>query len=67
MMKYIDCYSSLVETKILRQAWVGVFGLIAAVASFRTGWKATALPQPEIISDAPESSIPASSGYDVST
>ena len=43
---------------------MGVFGLIAAVASFRSGWKATALPQPEISSDAPASSP---SGYDVST
>lgn len=24
--------------------WVGVFGLVAAVASWRSGWKATALP-----------------------
>jgi len=24
--------------------WVGVFGLIAALASWRSGWKATALP-----------------------
>lgn len=27
------------------QTWVAVFGLVAAVASFRTGWKATALPR----------------------
>ncbi|TCD63337.1 hypothetical protein EIP91_005656 [Steccherinum ochraceum] len=26
--------------------WVGVFGLIAALASWRNGWKATALPPP---------------------
>lgn len=26
------------------EIWVGVFGLLAAVASFRSGWKATALP-----------------------
>lgn len=25
------------------QVWIGVFGLIAAVSSFRSGWKATAL------------------------
>jgi hypothetical protein len=28
------------------QTWVNVFGLVAAVASFRSGWKATALPAP---------------------
>ncbi|KAH8100990.1 hypothetical protein BXZ70DRAFT_892779 [Cristinia sonorae] len=28
------------------EAWVGVFGLIAALASWRNGWKATALPPP---------------------
>ncbi|KJA14516.1 hypothetical protein HYPSUDRAFT_150319 [Hypholoma sublateritium FD-334 SS-4] len=27
------------------ETWVAVFGLVAAVASFRTGWKATALPR----------------------
>jgi len=26
------------------EVWVGIFGLIAGVASFRSGWKATALP-----------------------
>lgn len=26
------------------QAWVGIFGLVAALASWRLGWKATALP-----------------------
>ncbi|KAF9004049.1 hypothetical protein BDQ17DRAFT_1355418 [Cyathus striatus] len=26
--------------------WVGLFGTVAAVASFRAGWKATALPPP---------------------
>lgn len=28
------------------QFWVGLFGTIAAVAGFRPGWKATALPPP---------------------
>ena len=28
----------------LGQVWAGIFGLIAAAASFRNGWKATALP-----------------------
>jgi hypothetical protein len=27
----------------MEQFWVGIFGLLAAVASFRSGWKATAL------------------------
>jgi len=31
-------------TLTLLQVWVGIFGMIAAVASFRSGWKATALP-----------------------
>jgi hypothetical protein len=26
------------------QAWISFFGLAAAIASFRSGWKATALP-----------------------
>ncbi|KAJ3491751.1 hypothetical protein NLI96_g457 [Meripilus lineatus] len=25
--------------------WVGIFGLVAALASWRSGWRATALPQ----------------------
>jgi len=33
--------------------WVGLFGLIAAVASFRSGWKATALPSPPPNNDSP--------------
>ena len=28
----------------LLQAWVSLFGFAAALASFRSGWKATALP-----------------------
>jgi len=28
---------------LIPQIWVGVFGLIAALASFRGGWKATVL------------------------
>ncbi|KAF5372789.1 hypothetical protein D9615_010135 [Tricholomella constricta] len=31
---------------IKNDVWIGIFGLIAAVASFRSGWKATALLQP---------------------
>jgi RNAse (barnase) inhibitor barstar len=34
---------------MLGQAWIGVFGLIAAVSSFRSGWKATALPSPALL------------------
>ena len=26
------------------QIWVAIFGLIAGIASFRSGWQATALP-----------------------
>ncbi|TEB34585.1 hypothetical protein FA13DRAFT_1685032 [Coprinellus micaceus] len=37
---------SLEQGIIKNDAWVGVFGLIAAVSSFRSGWKATALPTP---------------------
>lgn len=37
---------SLEKGFIKNDIWVGVFGLIAAIASFRTGWKATALPSP---------------------
>lgn len=41
------------------QIWVGLFGLIAALASWRSGWKATALPpqtpsspvEPEAVSE----------------
>jgi len=32
--------------------WIGTFGLIAALASFRSGWKATALPP--AVSSAPD-------------
>ncbi|KAK7690443.1 hypothetical protein QCA50_005541 [Cerrena zonata] len=28
------------------EAWTGIFGLVAALASWRLGWKATALPTP---------------------
>ena len=30
------------------QVWVGLFGLVAAAASWRSGWKATALPPPPL-------------------
>ncbi|KDQ57330.1 hypothetical protein JAAARDRAFT_35956 [Jaapia argillacea MUCL 33604] len=35
---------SLEKGLFRNDVWVGVFGLLAAVASFRSGWKATALP-----------------------
>jgi len=57
---------SLAKGLFKNEALVGVFGLIAAVASFRTGWKATALPQPDKSSDTQASSTP-EPGYDVST
>ncbi|KAF9533903.1 hypothetical protein CPB83DRAFT_757093 [Crepidotus variabilis] len=34
---------SLEKGLFTNEVWVGVFGLIAAVASFRSGWKATAI------------------------
>ena len=50
------------------QVWVGVFGLIAAAASFRSGWKATALPPaPEVKEEATETSSVPVTAYDVST
>jgi hypothetical protein len=35
---------SLEKGLFSNDAWIGAFGLIAALASFRSGWKATALP-----------------------
>jgi hypothetical protein len=35
---------SLKKGLFRNDGWVGLFGLIAAIASFRSGWKATALP-----------------------
>ena len=50
------------------QAWVNVFGLVAAVASFRSGWKATALtaPAPGNEDKSRETTVEATA-YDVST
>ncbi|KZP22809.1 hypothetical protein FIBSPDRAFT_786864 [Athelia psychrophila] len=36
---------SLEQGIIKNDVWVGVFGLIGALASFRSGWRATALPK----------------------
>lgn len=50
------------------QAWVGVFGLVAAATSFRNGWKATALPPETNKDDAAEVvSPPDVSGYDATS
>lgn len=43
---------------------MGIFGLIAAAASFRSGWKATALPLP-LSSRKSDNSDPADVGEDV--
>jgi hypothetical protein len=69
-MKYDHLLSCSRSTLTLsQQGWVGVFGLIAAVASFRTGWKATALPPPpsEVKDEATETSSDTITAYDVST
>ncbi|KAF9036238.1 hypothetical protein BJ165DRAFT_1354867 [Panaeolus papilionaceus] len=51
--------------------WVGVFGMIASVASFRTGWKATALPPtppaPEVKEEKVDESSSPVAGYEVSS
>jgi hypothetical protein len=46
------------------QVWVGIFGLIAAAASFRSGWKATALTPPPSSRKA-DNSDPSKDGDDV--
>lgn len=59
---------SLGQGLFQNEAWLGVFGLIAAVASFRTGWKATALPPPPpTVLEAPVEPEKQATGYDVST
>ncbi|RDB25918.1 hypothetical protein Hypma_006765 [Hypsizygus marmoreus] len=62
---------SLEKGLFKNEIWVGVFGLIAAVASFRSGWRATALPSPPSTPDIAEKSEPVEQpeitiGYDVS-
>ncbi|KAF4613893.1 hypothetical protein D9613_007492 [Agrocybe pediades] len=53
--------------------WVGIFGMIAAVASFRSGWKATALPPAPTLEEkekketASEMTSEKVAAYDVST
>jgi hypothetical protein len=59
---------SLEKGLFKNEVWVGVFGLIAAAASFRSGWKATALPPaPEVKEEATETSSAPVTAYDVST
>ena len=48
-------------TYVCVQIWVGVFGLIAALASFANGWQATALRPPRANPTPP----PASSNVEV--
>ena len=53
----------------LSQIWIDVLGLIAGIASFRGGWRATALPNPEPAIElpvAPATELPASAGFEVS-
>ncbi|KAF5342008.1 hypothetical protein D9611_001948 [Ephemerocybe angulata] len=55
---------SLEKGLIKNDVWVGVFGLVAAVTSFRSGWKATALPPPP---PAPPAAAPAPSASPAAT
>jgi len=59
---------SLEKGLFKNDVWVGVFGMVAAVASFRTGWKATALPPPPKQKEehAETPALPVA-GYDVSS
>ncbi|PPQ69186.1 hypothetical protein CVT25_006964 [Psilocybe cyanescens] len=47
--------------------WVSIFSLIAAVASFRTGWKATALPPPPELKEKTNTTPDNVAPYDMST
>ncbi|KAG5718982.1 hypothetical protein E4T56_gene20395 [Termitomyces sp. T112] len=63
---------SLEKGLFRNDVWVGVFGLIAGLASFRNGWKATALastpPTPEVAEDVKAVNIDTeATGYDIST
>ncbi|TFK36630.1 hypothetical protein BDQ12DRAFT_699475 [Crucibulum laeve] len=51
---------SLEQGIFKNDVWVGIFGLVAAVASFRAGWKATALPPAPSASAVPSSSAASS-------
>lgn len=41
----LSIHWSLEKGIIKNDVWVGIFGLIGAIASFRSGWRATALPK----------------------
>ncbi|KAG6830872.1 hypothetical protein H0H92_014237 [Tricholoma furcatifolium] len=62
---------SLEKGFIKNDVWVGVLGLIAGIASFRSGWKATALPTPPPAEPSEEAKSEETeintTGYDVST
>ncbi|KAF9450081.1 hypothetical protein P691DRAFT_702051 [Macrolepiota fuliginosa MF-IS2] len=59
---------SLEQGLFKNDMWVGVFGLVAGIASFRSGWRATALPPPPVTTpeEKDNADIPPSAGYDVS-
>lgn len=58
---------SLEKGLFKNDVWVGVFGLVAAVASFRAGWKATATPPPSPASGTEgQTDFATSPGYEVS-
>ncbi|KAJ2920922.1 hypothetical protein H1R20_g16172, partial [Candolleomyces eurysporus] len=62
---------SLEKGLFKNDVWVGLFGLVAAVTSFRTGWKATALPPPPptppaaAAEEKKEESSPSAAGYEL--
>ncbi|KAG6821336.1 hypothetical protein H0H93_000197 [Arthromyces matolae] len=58
---------SLEKGLLKNDVWVGVFGLIAGISSFRSGWKATALPSPSSSPEAAEDAVVETLGYDLST
>jgi len=41
----LSVHYSLEKGIIKNDVWIGIFGLIGAIASFRSGWRATALPK----------------------
>ncbi|EKM78827.1 hypothetical protein AGABI1DRAFT_114405 [Agaricus bisporus var. burnettii JB137-S8] len=47
------------------ELWTAIFGLIAGVASFRSGWRATALPSSPRSGKKDEGDSPPATGYDV--
>ncbi|KAF8655056.1 hypothetical protein AX16_003257 [Volvariella volvacea WC 439] len=57
---------SLKKGLFKNEVWVGVFGLISAIASFRSGWRATALPRQPVVEEAEPKDDPNTTGYDVS-